>query len=252
MSPDIVVGVGLGAPFGLKTEYDSTWKGRTQAIKSELKTININPSIAWKASESLSLGAGVSFQYAEATLTNFAGAPGVATVEGDDTGWGFNLGALWQLSEAMRIGFAYRSVADQSLESLDGSSGRKGSSRRATRPAISACSPRSRATAWTTVRCAASGSVPKRSAIDSERSRLREAERVSLANSVLGNLLTNAVKFSHPGGTVEVRAAGPGDAAAAVPVDSAAVTGTASTRPRRPVASSCNDARAVFITPFLA
>lgn len=116
VSPDIFVGVGLGAPFGLKTEYDSTWKGRTQAIKSELKTINLNPSIAWKASEALSLGAGVSFQYAEATLTNFAGAPGVATVEGDDTSWGFNLGALWQMSEATRIGFAYRSEVDQSLE----------------------------------------------------------------------------------------------------------------------------------------
>ena len=116
VSPDLHVGVGLGAPFGLKTEYDSSWKGRTQAIKSELKTININPSIAWKASDSLSLGAGVSFQYAEATLTNFAGAPGVATVESDDTGWGFNLGALWQMSDATRIGFAYRSEVDQALE----------------------------------------------------------------------------------------------------------------------------------------
>jgi long-chain fatty acid transport protein len=119
VSPDIVVGVGLGAPFGLKTEYDSTWKGRTQAIKSELKTININPSIAWKASESLSLGAGISFQYVEATLSNAtSGAvpPNVGTVEGDDTGWGFNLGALWQLSEATRIGVAYRSEIDQSLE----------------------------------------------------------------------------------------------------------------------------------------
>jgi len=115
VSPDIVVGVGMGAPFGLKTEYDSTWKGRTQAIKSELKTININPSIAWKASDSLSLGAGISFQYAEATLTN-ASPAGLVTVEGDDTGWGFNLGALWQLSEATRIGFAYRSEVDQTLE----------------------------------------------------------------------------------------------------------------------------------------
>jgi long-chain fatty acid transport protein len=38
------------------------------------------------------------------------------TVEGDDYGWGFNLGALWQLSDATRIGLAYRSEVDQKLE----------------------------------------------------------------------------------------------------------------------------------------
>ncbi|KVW96664.1 OmpP1/FadL family transporter [Thiobacillus denitrificans] len=115
LTPDVHLGVGMNAPFGLKTEYDATWKGRTQAVKSELKTINLNPSIAWKASESLSLGAGVSIQYAEATLTNSAGGAGLATVKGDDYGWGYNLGALWQASEATRIGLAYRSEVEQTL-----------------------------------------------------------------------------------------------------------------------------------------
>ncbi|PKO73740.1 MAG: aromatic hydrocarbon degradation protein [Betaproteobacteria bacterium HGW-Betaproteobacteria-17] len=115
LTPDIHLGVGLNAPFGLKTEYDATWKGRTHAVKSEVKTINLNPSIAWKASESLSLGAGVSVQYAEATLTNSAGGAGLATVKGDDYGWGYNLGALWQAGEATRIGLAYRSEVKQTL-----------------------------------------------------------------------------------------------------------------------------------------
>ena len=38
------VGLGVGAPFGLKTEYESNWLGRFQGIKSELTTINVNPS----------------------------------------------------------------------------------------------------------------------------------------------------------------------------------------------------------------
>ena len=116
VSPDIHVGVGLNAPFGLKTEYDSTWKGRTQAIKSELKTINLNPAIAWQASESLSLGAGLSIQYTEATLSNSANGAGIATVHGDDYGWGFNLGLLWQPSDATRVGLAYRSEVDYALK----------------------------------------------------------------------------------------------------------------------------------------
>lgn len=119
LTPDVHLGVGLNAPFGLATEYDADWIGRTQAIKSELKTINLNPSIAWKASESLSLGAGVSIQYAEATLTSATAAslpPPVGVVKGDDYGWGFNLGALWQVSPATRIGLAYRSEVDYTLE----------------------------------------------------------------------------------------------------------------------------------------
>ncbi|MGA9165649.1 MAG: outer membrane protein transport protein [Thiobacillus sp.] len=116
VSPAIHLGVGLNAPFGLKTEYDSSWKGRTQAIKSELKTVNLNPAIAWKASESLSLGAGLSIQYTEATLSNSANGAGIATVHGDDYGWGFNLGLLWQPSDTTRVGLAYRSEVDYTLE----------------------------------------------------------------------------------------------------------------------------------------
>jgi long-chain fatty acid transport protein len=110
------VGVGMNAPFGLMTEYDQTWSGSTQAIKSELRTVNLNPSIAWQVSETLSLGAGASVQYAEATLTSAVATGAVVKIKGDDYSFGFNLGALWKLSDATRIGLAYRSEVDHTLE----------------------------------------------------------------------------------------------------------------------------------------
>lgn len=119
LTPDVHLGIGAFAPFGLKTDYDSTWVGRVHAIESELKTINVNPSIAWKLNDALSLGAGVSIQYIEATLTNATGAglpPVVGAVKGDDYGWGFNLGLLWKASERTRFGLAYRSKIDHTLE----------------------------------------------------------------------------------------------------------------------------------------
>jgi len=58
----------------------------------------------------------LSIQYAKATLTNLAGAAGLATIKGDDYGWGFNLGALWKLNDSTRVGLAYRSEVDQKLE----------------------------------------------------------------------------------------------------------------------------------------
>ena len=64
------VGLGVGAPFGLKTEYESNWMGRFLGIKSELTTINVNPSVAFKVNDNISLGAGVNWQKVDATLTN--------------------------------------------------------------------------------------------------------------------------------------------------------------------------------------
>ena len=116
LTPDVSLGLGLNAPFGLKTEYDPTWKGRTQSTKSELRTINLNPSVAWKASETLSLGAGVSLQYADATLASSANSAGIATIKANDYGWGFNLGLLWRPTPATRVGLAYRSEVDHTLE----------------------------------------------------------------------------------------------------------------------------------------
>jgi long-chain fatty acid transport protein len=122
LTPDVHLGVGLNSPFGLKTDYDPDWIGRYQAIKSEVKTINVNPSIAYKVSDTLSLGAGLNIQWVEATLTNRQplGAPPAPVpllkIKGDDYGWGYNLGALWQATPATRIGLSYRSEVDYTLD----------------------------------------------------------------------------------------------------------------------------------------
>lgn len=127
VNQDLSLGIGLNAPFGLKTEYDQTWMGRFQAVTSEVKTINLNPSLSYKLNETVLLGLGLSAQYIDAKLTNMvnysalaggalgANLQGVADVEGDDYGWGYNLGALFNLGNT-RVGIAYRSEVDYTLE----------------------------------------------------------------------------------------------------------------------------------------
>ncbi|HEY5789735.1 MAG TPA: outer membrane protein transport protein [Gammaproteobacteria bacterium] len=39
-------GLGINAPFGLVTEYDDGWAGRYHAIRSDLLTLNLNPTLA--------------------------------------------------------------------------------------------------------------------------------------------------------------------------------------------------------------
>lgn len=129
-----VFGLGINAPFGLKTEYDADWVGRYHAIESDLKTININPAIAYKAGSDLSVGVGVNFQYIEATLSQAvnqqlaclsAGGGAAcaaitgdlsAEIEGDDWSYGYNFGLMYDINPGSRIGFAYRSKIKQELE----------------------------------------------------------------------------------------------------------------------------------------
>jgi len=119
LTPSIKVGLGVNVPFGLKTEYDDEWIGRFQAVKSELKTININPSVAFKVNDQLSLGLGVSAMWAQAELTRqvFTGGPEPEVrIKGDDWGFGFNLGAIYQATDDTRFGIAYRSKVKQELK----------------------------------------------------------------------------------------------------------------------------------------
>lgn len=114
--PDLKFGLGLNSPFGLATEYDRPWAGMTQALKSEVKTYNVNPSLSWQASEAVALGVGVSWQRIEAELSSFNPLlPGVVTMKGDDDSWGWNAGALFTLDAATRIGVAYRSQVEHTL-----------------------------------------------------------------------------------------------------------------------------------------
>lgn len=110
------VGVSLNAPFGLKTEYGEGWIGQPIALMSGIKAVNVNPAIAYKASPALSIGFGLNVQYLEAELTNTAGALGVAKLEANDVGYGWNVGAMFQASPSTRIGIAYRSSIKYELD----------------------------------------------------------------------------------------------------------------------------------------
>ncbi len=139
-------GLGINAPFGSKTDYNSDWYGRYQSTLTDLLSLNVNPSLSWKANDKLSLGAGVSAQYvkltslssaidsvgvcrsaalANAAVTNSTALldycnsiyPDAAQPEtdsfteltGDSIAFGFNLGLLYEPTEKTRLGLSYRS-----------------------------------------------------------------------------------------------------------------------------------------------
>lgn len=120
LSPDLTIGIGVNSPFGLKTEYDRDWVGRFQTVKSQLRTINFNPSVAYRINDQLSVGAGISAMWAEARLSravNRVVSPeSFVRIRGDDWGFGMNAGLIYQATKQTRFGLAYRSKIEQHLE----------------------------------------------------------------------------------------------------------------------------------------
>ncbi len=149
---DLFFGMGINAPFGLSTQYDDNWKGRYHGIESEVRTVNFNPTLAYKVNSLLSVGFGVSLQYIDAKLTqaidqgslcrpalmapppaglglDFAaadatcnglgltpqGSDATAKVKGNNWGGGYNLGVLLRPTDSTRVGLAYRSKVKQQL-----------------------------------------------------------------------------------------------------------------------------------------
>jgi long-chain fatty acid transport protein len=118
------VGLAFNAPFGLATEWDATWAGQFHAVRSEIKTMNLNPTVAYKVSDALAIGAGLSYQRLEAELSNRAvlappfptTAIGTGTVKGDDWGWGWNVGVLWSMAPSTQVGATYRSKISYTIE----------------------------------------------------------------------------------------------------------------------------------------
>jgi len=127
LSNTVVVGLGINAPFGLSTDYNDTWKGRYHAVTSEVLTVNLNPTLSFKATDKLSLGFGLNLQYIDVKLSQMAdlgakflaspqSADGKVKLRADDWSWGYNLGLTYQIQEATRLGIAYRSKISHTLK----------------------------------------------------------------------------------------------------------------------------------------
>lgn len=99
-------GLGLTVPYGMGTEYGEGWEGKSRGTESMILTFDINPNLAWKVNEKLSVGGGISLQYAKAELGM---GPMQANVKGDSWAWGWNVGLMFQPVETVRLGLAYRS-----------------------------------------------------------------------------------------------------------------------------------------------
>ncbi|MDA8178826.1 MAG: OmpP1/FadL family transporter [Desulfobacteria bacterium] len=118
-SGNLAYGVGIFSPFGLGQEYNNkdTSIFRSQTTKIDLQTVVVNPTIAFKINEFLSVGAGIDYMYGKVKYEKTPYVPGAyggpgffkAALDGNGDAWGYNFGLLLKPSENLKVGFNYRS-----------------------------------------------------------------------------------------------------------------------------------------------
>ena len=112
----LAAGLAIYSNYGTGTEYPEDYAGNPAAGTTHIVSVNFNPNISYRINDQLSVGAGVSFVYATAELKRNSGAANIADMEGDGYGFGWNLGALYEVNENNRFGISYKSKVKTELE----------------------------------------------------------------------------------------------------------------------------------------
>ena len=113
------LGASATSNYGLATEFNDSYAAGLYGGKTDLQTVNLNLSTAYRLNQHFSFGVGFDAVYARAKIERYAGETGpalglpsdtqVAHLKGDEWGYGWNAGILYEVDENNRFGFSYRS-----------------------------------------------------------------------------------------------------------------------------------------------
>ncbi|MBZ9539213.1 outer membrane protein transport protein [Modicisalibacter tunisiensis] len=113
-------GLGVYAPFGVITDYESSFEGRYFGSYSDVQVITVQPTLSIKFNDRFSAGFGVTYNRIDGELEKATyGGPfgdGSVNVQGDDEAWGFTFGLMYKPVESTTLGVTYRSDVDYTLD----------------------------------------------------------------------------------------------------------------------------------------
>ena len=113
------LGLGVYAPFGLKTQYKADWYGADTAILSKLDIIDINLAASYKVTPQWTVGAGVIARYIYGHMTNsLSSTTGGGTSDFELDGWTKTglFGVMYEPTENTRFGLSYRLRSTQQVK----------------------------------------------------------------------------------------------------------------------------------------
>lgn len=119
LSHNVYGAIAFTVPWATLSRYPDTAVSRYTAVNTNLRAYNLNPVLAIKLANGLSLGGGPAIQYYTADFSTAIDPTGgaaaspltdvAARIKGNSLSLGFTAGLEWQLDPKLRIGLSYRS-----------------------------------------------------------------------------------------------------------------------------------------------
>jgi long-chain fatty acid transport protein len=121
------IGLAFGTNYGMETDLGKDFAAANFGNEASVTSMEANLNAAYKLNEALSIGGGIRYIIADGSIGAVMPPqmglvkptlPGqtLKYMEGDDTAWGWQVGAAWQINDNNRLGFAYKSAVDLTLE----------------------------------------------------------------------------------------------------------------------------------------
>jgi long-chain fatty acid transport protein len=117
LTDELTLGLAITAPYGLGTESD-VWRGSPNGSKSKIFTINVNPVVAYKPADWITLAVGAQGEYFRARLQSQNPGTGAKFfgVDANDIAFGLTAGVLLEPTDDLDIGIGFRSSIKHDLK----------------------------------------------------------------------------------------------------------------------------------------
>jgi len=123
INDDMSAGFGFYTLYGLGSEWPNGFVGRELATTSEIQTFFLNPVIAYNLTKELSLAVGFSVAFGNVSLERSillaVDTYSESKLEGSGTGYGFNIGLQYKVTNELTVGGVYRSNMMMEFEDGD-------------------------------------------------------------------------------------------------------------------------------------
>ena len=122
-SSRVKLGMAVYTPFGSTVEWEEGWVGRFALTRLALKAIFFQPTVSFRLTDKIGIGAGFVYSYGavnlrkDIPLQDQDGNYGTVELDGTGKGFGYNVGIYFEPTNYLNFGLTYRSQVNMNISS---------------------------------------------------------------------------------------------------------------------------------------